>query len=121
MPDVAAEPAPPTGSPHSDVWRAVVVVLVAIIAVVATRAAQRGSPRPERAQCARLLERWSTEAFRQRNPDARTETVTQFANQAVRDSGEAAQLDACQSHLSARQVSCALAASNVDEMERCVQ
>jgi hypothetical protein len=98
------------------------LVVVAVSgAVLAARLIERVAPRPARADCALLLDRWAAQTYRARNPDARPDTVAHFGRQAAHDSGAEAQLAACERELSALQVACALAAPNVDEMERCVQ
>lgn len=105
-----------------DLWLSLAVIALVVGVAAGKQLVQRFGARPSQEACEALLDRYLEHASRQRVPDVDDDDIGR-AQAASRERPEARDRDllACQRELTADQVTCGLAAPNVDELERCVQ
>lgn len=97
------------------------VIVLVCGAVLWTTIGRRWAERPTRAQCAELQLLFVEHLSRARESSVSAETIA-ARQRALQDRPErSSEIDRCAVQLTAAQVECALRASNVDELERCVQ
>jgi hypothetical protein len=111
---------PPSGA-RWDMVAALVVVVGLVGFVVARTVAQSLAQRPSAEQCGALLDRYLDHASRQHDPNVESDDVARAIRASEGNPTRLADLQRCQSDLTASQVECALDSPNVDELERCVQ
>ena len=97
-----------------------VIVLVAGTVVVQT-VAHWWAPRPTAAQCGALVDRYVVLAARARQRGAADAAPVDQPQRGPVTPARLADEAACRRDLTAHQVSCALAAPAVDDLERCLQ
>lgn len=104
---------------HADVL-ATLAILALVLGVVAGRAVLRGlSARPTRETCAALLERYVELSLRAAIPEPAAALLAErkaLAREAAGERGFAR----CETDLTQAEVTCALQAGNVDDLERCL-
>jgi hypothetical protein len=116
-----AEAEPEAASLRRDAAAAVGILLMVVGAVAAQRLIERFGSKPSRAQCERLLEHYLDRASRQHHPGIPDHKVQDAIAAASADPARGPDLRTCEHELTASQVECGLASSNVDELERCLQ
>ena len=109
----AEPPATPQRATRSDVI-ATLVIIVATLALVAARPVTRKLARhPTREQCAAMLDLYAEQ-------QARAANLTPPTDASERAGAAPPEIDRCMRDLTAEEVECALRATYVDAIERCL-
>lgn len=115
--------APREGSPARREFLAGLAIVLGVAGFVAAKRVWRGfaaSPTPE--QCTALLDRYLDHKSRQRDPELDDNDIARARQKARADEpAYLSDLAACRDQLTAAEVECGIATSNVDDLERCVQ
>lgn len=101
---------------------AALVIVLGVGGVVGARRVWRAlAASPTEAQCEALLDRYLEHKSLQRDPDLDHGDIARAKEEARSDPDFVVELASCREQLTAAEVECGVAATNADDLERCVQ
>lgn len=121
MPSVSDAPPADSKRARHHAAAALTVIVLTVGSVAIKRARARLAPRPTAEQCSALVDRFVEQSLRQRDEAKTTEELASAVDRARTAPEHHADAVDCERRLSREQVECALAAGNVDQLERCLQ